>query len=206
LALLAESMTAAPLWMAVLVIGAGPAVGEELLFRGLIGRGLVARYGIVAGIAVTSLLFGLMHLIPAQVIGTIPLGIAMHYVYVTTRSFWAPMTLHLLNNAFAVVMAQYGADLDVKELSSEVELLPGPLLLASACLVATIGLVLWQTRVRYITSDGSAWDPGYPTTDVPPREAGAMPVCQSPKASLVFATALCALAFFAAVWKMVAGG
>jgi membrane protease YdiL (CAAX protease family) len=207
MARLMESMSSAPLWLALLIIGVCPALGEELLFRGLIGRGLVARYGVVLGIAITSVFFGLTHLNPAQVIGTIPLGIAMHFVYLTTRSFWAPMTLHLLNNAFAVVLLKFGDDFDVKELTADFsDSMPASLLLASACLVATIGLVLWQTRVRYVTSDGAAWDPGYPTIDVPPPEAGARPVNQPAKPGLVLATAFCALGFAAAVWKMTAGG
>jgi hypothetical protein len=204
---LIESMTAAPLWAGVLIIGAGPAVGEELLFRGLIGRGLVARYGVVFGIAVTSVLFGVMHLNPAQSIGTIPLGIAMHFVYLTTRSFWAPMTLHFLNNAFSVAMAKFGEASDVKELAADYsESLPGSLLLTSACLLAAIGLVLWQTRVRYVNRAGDVWDPGYPTAEAPPPEAGARPVSQSPAPGLIFGTALCGLVFVAAVWMMAVGG
>jgi membrane protease YdiL (CAAX protease family) len=201
------SLSLAPLWMVVLIIGAGPAVGEELLFRGLIGRGLVARYGVVLGIAVTSVLFGVMHLNPAQGTGAIMLGIAMHFVYVTTRSFWAPMTLHFLNNTFSVILVKLGGRFGVKEFAADYsDSLPGALLFASTCLVATIGLLLWQTRVRYVTSDGTAWDPGYPTAEVPPAEVGARPVSQPPKQGLVVATAFCALGFAAAVWKMVATG
>jgi hypothetical protein len=201
------SMTSAPLGVVVLVIGAGPALAEELLFRGLIGRGLVARYGVVLGIAITSVLFGVMHLNPAQAVGAIPLGIAMHFVYLTTRSFWAPIVLHFLNNTFSVVLAKSGDRLDVKELAADYsESLPGSLLLTSGCLVATIGLLLWQMRVRYVTSDGNAWHPGYPTAEAPPPEIGAQPVSQPPKVGLILAVALCALGFAAAVWMMVAGG
>ncbi len=201
------SMLSAPLWVVVLIIGAGPALGEELLFRGLIGRGLVGRYGVILGIAITAVLFGVMHLNPAQGTGAILLGIGMHFVYLTTRSFWAPMTLHFLNNAFSVVLVRIGDRFGVKELAADYsDSLPAAVLIASLCLVATIGLLLWQTRVRYVTSDGIAWDPGYPTAEVPPSEVGARPVSKAPKQGLVLATACCALGFVAAVWKMVAAG
>jgi membrane protease YdiL (CAAX protease family) len=203
---LVESMEAAPLWLAVLGIGAGPALGEELMFRGFIGRGLMARYGVSLGIVVTSVMFGAMHVNPGQVVGTIPLGFAMHFVYLTTRSFWAPMTLHFLNNTFSVVMLKVGADVGVKELADESTSLPGSLLVTSACLVAAIGLLLWQTRIRFVTSDGTAWDPGYATCDVPPAEAGALPVSHPAAPGLVFGVALCALGFVAAAWMMVVGG
>jgi hypothetical protein len=207
MAKLTESMSSAPLLVVVAIIGVGPAVGEELLFRGLIGRGLVARYGIVLGIAITSVLFSAVHLNPAQIVGTIPLGIAMQFVYLTTRSFWAPMTLHFLNNTFSVVLVKVGDRFGVKELAADYsDSLPGSLLLASACLVATIGLLLWQTRVRYVTGDGNEWDAGYPTAEVPPAEVGARPASQPPKRTLILATAFCALGFAAAVWQMIASG
>ena len=148
-----------------------------------------------------------MHLNPAQATGAILLGIGMHFVYLTTRSFWAPMTLHFLNNTFSVVLVKVGGRVGVKELAADYsDSFPGALLLASACLVATIGLLLWQTRVRYVTSDGAVWNPGYPTAEAPPPEAGARPVSQAPKWGLVLATAFCALGFAAAVWKMIAAG
>jgi hypothetical protein len=148
-----------------------------------------------------------MHLNPAQAIGAIPLGIAMHFVYLTTRSFWAPMTLHFLNNTFSVVMVKIGDRSGVSELAADYsDSLPRALLLASACLVTTIGLLLWQTRVRYVTSDGNAWNPGYPTAEVPPPEVGARTVNQHPKRGLIFAAAFCGLGFAAAVWKMISAG
>ena len=55
-------------WMAILLLGCLlPAVGEELFFRGFLGRGLVARYGLVRGVALTSLAFGLLHLAPQRI-------------------------------------------------------------------------------------------------------------------------------------------
>ena len=35
-----------------------PAVGEELFFRGLLGRGLIARHGLVLGTCLAAALFG----------------------------------------------------------------------------------------------------------------------------------------------------
>src|SRR5579872_519937 len=71
---LQDTFAQAPLWLGVLVIGLQPAVAEELVFRGLIGRGLVARWGLIPGMLVTSILFGVMHLHPVQAIAVIPLG------------------------------------------------------------------------------------------------------------------------------------
>ncbi len=95
-----------PLWALVIVIAVLPAIGEELVFRGMIGRGLMARWGLVPAILITSVMFGLVHMHPAHVIAVIPLGMFMHYVYFITRSFWAPVLVHFMNNAFAVTMSK----------------------------------------------------------------------------------------------------
>ena len=50
-----EQMDQWPWPFAVLVIGLGPGLGEELWCRGFLGRGLVGRYGVVLGVlAVTA--------------------------------------------------------------------------------------------------------------------------------------------------------
>lgn len=94
-----------PWWMAVLIVAVGPALGEELFCRGFLGRGLVARYGTVAGIGLTSILFGVMHIIPAQAMYAGLLGILLHGLALSGRSLWLAMLAHFLNNALSVMAA-----------------------------------------------------------------------------------------------------
>jgi membrane protease YdiL (CAAX protease family) len=200
---LMNSLSQAPLPILVLVIGFGPAIGEELLFRGLIGRGLVARRGLVQGIIVTSVLFGIMHLNAGQSVGVIPLGLAMHFVYVTTRSFWAPVTLHLINNGFSVVLLKLSDDLPLDQMGGgETTGVPAHLLVASAAMVTAIAILLWQTRIQFILPDGSEWNPGYVSTEVPPAEADARPVRQTARPLLLTASTFNSLGFAAAVWRL----
>ena len=91
----------------VVAVALGPAVGEELVFRGLIGQGLVQRWGRAGGIMATAALFGLAHLSPAHAIATLPLGIFLHWVYLQTRSLWAAILLHFLNNLLVITMAHF---------------------------------------------------------------------------------------------------
>jgi|GEM_PF-1708771 len=91
----------------VVAIAIGPAVGEELVFRGLIGQGLVRRWGFPGGIAATAALFALAHISPAHAIATLPLGVFLHWVYLQTRSLWAPILLHFLNNLLMVSLAHF---------------------------------------------------------------------------------------------------
>lgn len=81
-----------------------PAVGEELLFRGIFQRLFIewtknAHIGILLG----AFLFSFIHL---QFFGFLPrlmLGIYFGYLFVWSRTIWLPVIAHFFNNAFAVV-------------------------------------------------------------------------------------------------------
>ncbi len=201
---LMKAMAGASLPALLFAIGAGPALGEELIFRGLIGRGLLARWGILPGVLITSVLFGIMHINPAQAVGVIPLGIAMHFLYLATRSFWAPVALHLANNALSVVLLKLEDDMPIGRFLDDGTSLPVHLFVASAAVVTAIGLLLWQTRVQYRLPDGSFWNPGYVSAEAPPPEAGALAVRQDPRFLLLAGSAINSLGFAAILWRLAA--
>jgi uncharacterized protein len=91
----------------VVAIALGPAIGEELVFRGLIGRGLISRWGTRTGIVLTSLLFAAAHGFPPHALATIPIGLYLHYVYLSTGSLWTPIIVHFLNNLLVISLAHY---------------------------------------------------------------------------------------------------
>jgi uncharacterized protein len=161
----------APLALLFLVVAVAPAIGEELIFRGIIGRGLVARHGVVAGVIMTSVFFAAVHVHPAHVVALLPLAFFMHLIYLVTRSILAPMLLHLLNNSLAVVLLKATATFPVFEGASEPEM-PAYVLLISAGIVGLVGWTLWKSRVVYRTEDGEFWNPGYPTVEMPLESTG----------------------------------
>jgi membrane protease YdiL (CAAX protease family) len=201
---LMKAMSGASLPALLFVIGAGPALGEELIFRGLIGRGLLARWGFAGGVLITSVLFGIMHVNPAQAIGVIPLGIVMHFLYFTTRSFWAPIALHLANNALSVGLLKLEDDLPFGGMLDDSAKPPMHLFIVSAAMVTAIALLLWQTRVQYRLADGSIWNPGYVSAEAPPAEAGARPVRQDPRFLLLAGSMFNSLGFAAVLWRLAA--
>lgn len=81
-----------------------PAVGEELLFRGVIQKQLSQFFKSKhAGIWVAAILFSALHM---QFFGFIPrmfLGVMFGYLLVWTGSMWIPITAHFVNNAAAVL-------------------------------------------------------------------------------------------------------
>ena len=84
-----------------------PGLGEEIYCRGFMGRGLVARYGVLLGSIATSLLFGAMHLEPVQATSAFVLGLGLHYLFLLTRSLPTAVVLHTLNNFSAFLVMRY---------------------------------------------------------------------------------------------------
>lgn len=77
---------------------------EEALCRGVVLESLRAKYGVVVALLISSLFFGILHFYPAQVVGASVLGFVLGYVYIVTRSLWAPIILHAANNTLAYVL------------------------------------------------------------------------------------------------------
>ncbi len=101
------------------MIGLLPAVGEELLFRGVIQR-IFTRMTLShhGGIWISAILFSSLHL---QFYGFVPrllLGVLFGYLLVWSGSMWLPIIGHFLNNTFAV-LAMYLVDKNL--LTPEVE-------------------------------------------------------------------------------------
>jgi hypothetical protein len=168
---LMESIKRWPLPLAILVIGLGPGVGEELWCRGFLGRGLVGRYGVVTGIALTSFFFGLIHLDPAQGVMAMLMGICLHFVYLTTRSLWLSILLHFLNNSASVIALRFP---QMEVLDKEPERF-WILFAGAAVLAAAIAYAFYQSRARLVsTTPGSTycWQPDYPGVEYPPPGSG----------------------------------
>jgi len=95
-------------WSALLfnlfMIALLPAIGEELIFRGLIQRIFADWFkNKHAGIWISAFLFSAMHL---QFYGFIPrfmLGMMLGYLFEWSGSLFLPMLAHFMNNAMAVL-------------------------------------------------------------------------------------------------------
>ncbi len=179
-----------------------PAITEEIVFRGLIGRGLVARRGIVSGIVLTSILFAIAHMHPVHAAGVLPLGIIMHVLYVTTRSMWAPMLYHFCNNAYSTALAYMLAKSgQLSEAAGTAEASNGPPWWIAVVGLATLGawcFLLFESRTRLVTTDGNEWDPGYESTDTP-RHEDTRPVYARVPVMPLMTAIFCTMLFFAAL-------
>lgn len=82
-----------------------PALCEEYLFRGAILSNLLP-FGKSTAIIGSAFLFGLMHQNPMQILYTTLMGVVIGYVYVKTKSIWACVIIHFVNN-FVTVLEEF---------------------------------------------------------------------------------------------------
>lgn len=97
-------ISASPQLLMPLAIGIGAGVVEEVVFRGILLRVLDAWLGSWAALALTSLLFGLMHLTNdgASLLTALGLvieaGVLLGAAYLLTRRLWLAFGLHIAWN------------------------------------------------------------------------------------------------------------
>ncbi|MDH3716507.1 MAG: CPBP family intramembrane metalloprotease [Planctomycetota bacterium] len=194
-----------PLWLLLVVGCLIPAVAEEIYFRGLLGRGLVARYGIVGGTLLTSFFFAVIHVDPVQASSALVLGVALQLTYLATKSLLVPILLHLLNNALAFTSSRLPEWIQVPgyTLGPDEGVTHTPLLLVVAAIAAsvTLGFVFYNSRSQWVTSDGVRWSPGYVTAESPDKASGAELLVQRPRTgSVLLAFAAYAVFVGGLVW------
>jgi len=101
-----EVNSAGGMFFNIFMIALLPALGEELIFRGLLQKIFVRWTGNVhVAIIITGFLFSLMHM---QFYGFFPrwlLGIMFGYLLVWSGTMWLPIFAHFVNNAVAVFLS-----------------------------------------------------------------------------------------------------
>lgn len=89
----------------LLVIGVSPALCEEFLFRGLILPEYAKRLKPVWLCVAVGTMFATMHGQLIALPGHLALGIVLCYVVWATRSIWAGVLMHFIQNSMAMTMA-----------------------------------------------------------------------------------------------------
>jgi len=86
-------------------------VTEELLFRGIILRGLLNRHRPAVAVGLKSLLFALVHLNPWQFISAFWLGVAFGWFYLRTGSISICILGHAVSNGLFVFFTSVSTDI-----------------------------------------------------------------------------------------------
>ena len=85
-------------------------VCEEWLCRGIILKGLLARYSPLKAIVWSAVMFGVVHMNPRQGVFAFFLGLALGWIYWRTRSLRYCIFMHAVNNAAAFLSALFFSD------------------------------------------------------------------------------------------------
>ena len=87
-------------WMMFTSIVIAP-IMEEILFRGILQDALMRKYGVFVGILIASAVFGIVHIIPQQVVNAFMIGIVLGYIYYRTGALLPVILIHCINNAIS---------------------------------------------------------------------------------------------------------
>jgi sodium transport system permease protein len=101
------ALTALPIGALLFLLAVGPAICEELLFRGAILRGLLAspRTTIVRAVLVQAIFFALVHASIHRLPLTFALGVILALVTLRAGVVWPAIALHASYNAAQVLSA-----------------------------------------------------------------------------------------------------
>jgi membrane protease YdiL (CAAX protease family) len=170
LVMLQSAVVAAPLWLALVSVAVGPGLVEEIFCRGFLGRGLVGRHGWMFGVALTSVLFGALHLDPLYALGTAVMGVGLHYAAGTSRSLWVSILLHTINNGCSVLAMMVPAEWLTPASKWHSAVLYG----SAAALLALGTWALWSCRAKVVPTDDNpdGWKPRFPGVAAPPPDSG----------------------------------
>jgi len=90
------------------VIAVLPAIGEELVFRGVILTKIKqAANSEHYGVIVSALIFAGIHMQPTKLLPMIFLGLILGYIYTKTKNIVYPMLFHFLFNGTTILLAHF---------------------------------------------------------------------------------------------------
>ncbi len=97
--------------LVILVVAITPAICEEVFFRGFVQKSFELKLKPVWAISITSIFFALYHFNPYGLVSLFFLATFLGWFAYRGKSILLSMTIHFLNNLFAVVMYLiYGKD------------------------------------------------------------------------------------------------
>lgn len=127
-----------------------PAVGEELLFRGVIMKMTAKRSrGMALPVLLTAVLFTWVH---GNIFGMVSIFIAgalLGVIYYITGSLWCSILAHLINNGLQIVlMYAFGGNADIKK-TLEDNSIPAYITIAGLVVFVFAFYMLWKSKTPF---------------------------------------------------------
>jgi len=136
------------LGMGIIVLCLIPAIGEEVVFRGLLQSMFNQRFYSHFSILVTAFIFSVIHL---QFYGFIPrflLGALFGYIYNWTQNLFYPILAHFLNNSLTLILS-FIQQHSSHKFDAEHQLLPLPIFISCLLISFRIGSYIYQ-KTQYL--------------------------------------------------------
>jgi membrane protease YdiL (CAAX protease family) len=138
----------------LLMIGVIAAVGEELIFRGLIQRLMTQMLkNTHLAILITALLFSAFHFQFFSFLPRFALGLILGYLMFYGQSIWYPILAHFVNNAMGVIYYYFNSRGSADDMLEEIgtsTLIPVAAVLSLALFL--LFAVLWYFQVARVTT------------------------------------------------------
>lgn len=132
-------------WLGIFCIAISGPILEELLFRGAITKALLRHYSPAKAIVLSSVIFGVFHINPAQILPAFLIGLLLTWIYYKTASLIPCILVHILNNSLSVYLNLNYPDI---ENTRDVFANPNTYYLCVACaVVVLIGLFMIMRRI-----------------------------------------------------------
>jgi Predicted metal-dependent membrane protease len=133
----------------LLIVAVLPAIGEELVFRGVVQQQLMrAVRSPWLAILMASAIFSAAHF---QMEGFLPrmlLGVLLGWLYWRTRNFWVPVAGHFFNNAIQVLVQYlYAKEVSSVDLEKDIHV-PWQLALLSTFMVVIVMRMIPRASVQ----------------------------------------------------------
>lgn len=100
-----------PLWFVLLTFAVAPAFCEEVAFRGFMLSGMGRHGRLALAVGLSSVAFGVMHMIPQQVFNASLLGLVLGTLAIRSNSLVPCIVFHFVNNALGVIHGRFGEKL-----------------------------------------------------------------------------------------------
>ena len=107
-----------------ITIGVIAPVFEEMVFRGLILRGLTKNYGIKKAVIISSILFAVFHLNPYQFFGAFVAGLFLGWLVYLSNSLWPSIIAHALFNIINITAAMLFSSSELISSSDPIQFQP----------------------------------------------------------------------------------
>ncbi|MFK7810145.1 MAG: lysostaphin resistance A-like protein [Saprospiraceae bacterium] len=133
----------------VLIIALIPALGEELIFRGIIQKEVTKGFrNSIVGIWVAALIFSAFHFQFEGFMPRLVLGALLGYLYYWSNNLWVPILAHFMNN-FLQILAQFLFQKEISDMDLDsLEMPPTWQWLFSLTLIFALGYYLQQYNYK----------------------------------------------------------